>query len=109
MVAAVVGFSTYLQARIVSKAVEAEALDAAAAIALGVSADLGEHAATPTAAELGDLLADYRKAVPAVQSITVTSAAPPLVVASTEGNAPTRAIALGQRAVGGRAASRPGR
>ncbi|HET9314345.1 MAG TPA: ATP-binding protein [Vicinamibacteria bacterium] len=101
VVAAVVGFSTYLQARIVSKAVEAEALDAAAAIALGVSADLGEHAATPTAAELGDLLADYRKAVPAVQSITVTSASPPLVVASTEGDAPARAIALGQRAVGG--------
>ena len=102
VVAAVVGFSTYLQARIVSKAVEAEALDSAAAIALGVSADLGEHATTPTASELGDLLADYRKAVPAVQSITVTGASPPQVVASTERAAPVRALALGQRAVGGR-------
>ena len=43
VIAAVVGLSTYLQARIVARAVEAEALDAAAAIALGVSADLGEH------------------------------------------------------------------
>jgi hypothetical protein len=41
VVAAVVGLSTYLQSRIVTRAVEAEALDAAAAIALGVSADLG--------------------------------------------------------------------
>jgi signal transduction histidine kinase len=98
VVAAVVGFSTFLQARIVSKAVEAEALDAAAAIALGVSADLGEHAATPTASELGDLLADYRKAVPAVQSITVTAASPPGVVASTEVDAPARALELGERA-----------
>jgi signal transduction histidine kinase len=102
VVAAVVGFSTYLQARIVGKAVEAEALDAAAAIALGVSADLGEHATTPTASELGDLLADYRKAVPAVQSITVTAAAPSRVVASTEAAAPARAQALGDRAVGAR-------
>ena len=58
MIAAVVGLSTYLQARIVAKAVEAEELDAAAAIALGVSADLGEHIQAPTTAELVDLLAD---------------------------------------------------
>ena len=74
VIAAVVGLSTYLQARIVARAVEAEALDAAAAIALGVSADLGEHTQAPSTAELVDLLADYRKAVPAVRSITVTAA-----------------------------------
>ena len=99
VVAAVVGISTYLQFRIVAGAVETEALDAAAAIALGVSADLGEQAATPSAAELTGLLGDYRKAVPAVQSITITSASPPSVVASTEAVAPPRALPLGERAV----------
>ncbi len=98
VVAAVVGLSTYLQATIVERAVEAEALDAAAAIALGVSADLGEQAAPPSAADLTDLLADYRKAVPAVQSITVTSAgaAPE---ASTELAPPPRASWLGAQAL----------
>ena len=99
VVAAVVGLSTYLQARIVAQAVEAEALDAAAAIALGVSADLGEHTTTPSAAELVDLLGDYRKAVPAVQSITVTTASPVAIVASTEATAPPRALSLGEQAV----------
>jgi signal transduction histidine kinase len=98
VVAAVVGLSTYLQANIVSRAVEAEALDAAAAIALGVSADLGEHSASPTPAVLSELLADYRKAVPAVQSITVTEAdgAAPT---STEAPPPPRAAWLGQQAL----------
>lgn len=99
VIALVIGLSTYLQARIVARAVEAEALDAAAAIALGVSADLGEHTTAPSTAELVDLLADYRKAVPAVQSITVTAALPPAVVASTEREPPSRALALGARAV----------
>ena len=72
VIAAVVGLSTFLQARIVARAVEAEAVDAAAAIALGISADLGEHTTTPSTDELVDLLADYRKAVPAVQSSTIT-------------------------------------
>ncbi len=99
VVAVVIGLSTYLQARIVARAVEAEALDAAAAIALGVSADLGEHTTTPSTTELVDLLADYRKAVPAVHSITITGLAPSGVVASTEPSPPTRALALGERAV----------
>jgi len=99
VIAAVVGLSTYLQARIVAKAVEAEELDAAAAIALGVSADLGEHLQAPTTAELVDLLADYRKAVPAVRSITVTAIAPPSVVAGTDTAVPNAALGLGARAV----------
>ena len=99
MIAAVVGLSTYLQARIVAKAVEAEELDAAAAIALGVSADLGEHIQAPTTAELVDLLADYRKAVPAVRSITVTAVAPPWIVAGTDAAVPDAALGLGERAV----------
>lgn len=99
VVAAVVGLSTFLQARIVARAVEAEALDAAAAIALGVSADLGEHTSTPSTADLVDLLADYRKAVPAVQSITVTAAAPAAILASTDVSAPTRTLSLGMQAV----------
>jgi two-component system, NtrC family, sensor kinase len=94
-----VGLSTYLQARIVARAVEAEALDAAAAIALGVSADLGEHTSTPTTADLVDLLADYRKAVPAVQSITVTAAAPATILASSDVTAPLRTLSLGAQAV----------
>jgi two-component system NtrC family sensor kinase len=101
-VAAVVGLSTYLQARIVARALEAEALDAAAAIALGVSADLGEHTSLPTTAELVDLLGDYRKAVPAVRSITVTGPGlgTPELVASTAGTPPERVLSLGHQAVG---------
>jgi two-component system, NtrC family, sensor kinase len=99
VVAAVIGLSTYLQARIVARAVEAEALDAAAAIALGVSADLGEHTTSPSTADLVDLLADYRKAVPAVQSITITAAAPGTIVASTDVSAPARTLSLGVQAV----------
>jgi two-component system, NtrC family, sensor kinase len=100
-VASVVGLSTYLQARIVSRAVEAEALDAAAAIALGVSADLGEHTTAPSVADLVDLLGDYRKAVPAVHSITVTAgdAGRARVVASSAATAPLRAVPLGELAV----------
>jgi len=101
VVAAVVGLSTYLQARIVARAVEAEAVDAAAAIALGVSADLGEHSTTLSTDDLVDLLADYRKAVPAVQSITITAAAPAAVVASTDATPPPRALPLGEQAVAG--------
>jgi signal transduction histidine kinase len=99
VVAAVIGLSTYLQARIVARAVEAEALDAAAAIALGVSADLGEHTTSPSTADLVDLLADYRKAVPAVQSITVIAASPAAIVASSDVSAPARTLALGEQAV----------
>ncbi len=99
VIAAVVGLSTFLQARIVARAVEAEALDAAAAIALGVSADLGEHVQAPTTPELVELLADYRKAVPAVRSITVTAADPPGVVAGSDTQAPPEALRLGQQAV----------
>ena len=99
VVAVVVGLSTYLQARIVARAVEAEALDAAAAIALGVSADLGERTTAPSAAQLVALLGDYRKAVPAVQSITVTAASPSAIVASTDTAAATRALGLGEQAV----------
>jgi two-component system NtrC family sensor kinase len=101
VIASVVGLSTYLQARIVARTVEAEALDSAAAIALGVSADLGEQATTPTTAELVALLGDYRKAVPAVRSITVTSSASGAVVASTELEPPLRALELGAAAVAG--------
>jgi two-component system NtrC family sensor kinase len=101
VVAAVVGLTTFLQARIVGRTVEAESVNAAAAIALGVSADLGEHASPPTAADLLDLLADYRKAVPAVRSLTVTAAGagPGTVIASTEAPPPSRALALGEESV----------
>jgi two-component system NtrC family sensor kinase len=100
VVAAVVGLSTYLKARIVAQAVEAEALDSAAAIALGVSGDLGEHATAPSTSDLVDLLADYRKAVPAVESLTVISASPPAIVATTETTAPPPpALELGRQAV----------
>jgi signal transduction histidine kinase len=101
VVAAVVGLGTFLQARIVARAVEAEAVDAAAAIALGVAADLGEHETTPSTDELVDLLADYRKAVPAVRSITVTAASPAVVVASSDTTPSPRARPLGERAVAG--------
>jgi signal transduction histidine kinase len=101
VVAGVVGLSTYLQWRILARAVEAEAVDAAGAVALGLAADLGEHAALPTAAELVGLLADYRKAVPAVQSITITAGSngPSVFVASTETPPPPRALRLGEQAV----------
>jgi len=96
VVVVVVGLGTYLQTQIVSRAVEAEALDAAEAVALGVAADLGEHASPPTVQELAELLGDYRKAVPAVQSLAVTASAS--VVASTEADPPARVAALGAEA-----------
>jgi two-component system NtrC family sensor kinase len=101
VVAVVVGLTTFLQARIVGRTVEAEAVNGAAAIALGVSADLGEHVSLPTTAELQDLLADYRKAVPAVRSLTVTAAGdePSAVIASTEAPPASRALELGEQAV----------
>jgi two-component system NtrC family sensor kinase len=102
VVAFVVSLSTYLQNRIVASAVEAEALDSAAAVALGVTADLGEHPTTPSPQELVELLADYRKAVPAVQSLTVTRANPAgssSIVAGTEAAAPLRVIDLADQAV----------
>ncbi len=104
VVALVVGLSTYLQARIVFRAVETEALDAAAAVALGIAADLGEHTKAPSASELVDLLGDYRKAVPAVQSITVTTGlgATGVAVASSEAPPPAQALRLAEQAVGQR-------
>jgi two-component system NtrC family sensor kinase len=101
VVALVVSLSTYMQSRIVSRAVEAESLDAAEAVALGVAADLGEHTTTPTAAELADLLADYRKAVPAVHSLTITAGptGATSVLASTEAAPPARIRVLAEEAV----------
>ena len=101
VVAVVVGLTTFLLTRIVGRTVEAEALDGAAAIALGVSADLGEHAALPRAEDLVDLLGDYRKAVPAVRSITVVDAGAPSggQLTSTEVPPPARALELGRQAV----------
>jgi hypothetical protein len=111
VVALVVGLSKYLQTRIVFRAVEAEAIDSAAAVALGVSADLGEHERPPSTEELVDLLADYRKAVPAVQSITVTSdATRPSAVVASSAAAPTLPrwicgpAAAGSRAIASRTA-----
>ena len=100
VVAVVVSLSTYMQSRIVSRAVEAEALDAAEAVALGVAADLGEHTTAPTAATLVELLADYRKAVPAVHSLTVAAGAPGAasVLASTEAAPPARVVDLADEA-----------
>ena len=101
VVALVVGLSTYLQTRIVFRAVEGEAIDSAAAVALGVSADLGEHTTLPSTEELVDLLGDYRKAVPAVQSITVTTgtAGPSAAVASSAAPPPAQALRLGRQAI----------
>jgi signal transduction histidine kinase len=96
VVAVVVGLGTYLQTRIVSRAVESEALDAAEAVALGVAADLGEHAAPPSVQELADLLGDYRKAVPAVQSLALTAGG--AVLAATDDEPPARVAALGAEA-----------
>lgn len=99
VVAVVVGLTTLLLTRIVGRTVEAEALDAAAAIALGVSADLGEHPALPGPSELVDLLADYRKAVPAVRSVTLVAAEAGSELTSTEVPPPQRALTLGRESM----------
>lgn len=101
VVAVVVGWTTFLLTRIVGRTVEAEAVDAAAAIALGVSADLGEHQALPTTEDLDGLLGDYRKAVPAVRSISVAApeAGPGAELTSTEVPPPPRALELGRESM----------
>jgi signal transduction histidine kinase len=99
-IAVVVGGTSYLQDRITARAVEGEALDAAAATALGIAADLTEREAVPTAAELEDMFGQYVNAVPAVRAVTVvgTQGARAEVEVSTESRPAKDVLALAERA-----------
>ncbi len=99
VVAAVVSLTTFVLMRLVGHTLETEALDAAAAIALGVSADLADQPEAPSTAELDELLTDYRKAVPAVRSITVVIPNDDGLLVSTELPPPARAAQLGRLAL----------
>ena len=69
--ALVVGGTTYLNQRLIEQAVEREAIDAAAAAAMGVAANLTERDELPSGAELEALLADFTQAVPSLRALTV--------------------------------------
>jgi two-component system, NtrC family, sensor kinase len=72
VVAAVVGVATLLENRIVVGVVETEAMDAAAATALGIAGELSERPNSPTEADLDAMLFDFTRAEPALRSLTVT-------------------------------------
>jgi two-component system, NtrC family, sensor kinase len=101
VVATVVGATTFLENRILVGVVENDALDAASATALGVAAELIERQGIPTTPDLEEILGDFTRAVPALQSLTVVRAAGeegPAVV-STDVNPSADALALAHRAI----------
>jgi signal transduction histidine kinase len=100
VVAAVVSVATLLENRIVVSAVETEAMDAAAATALGLAAELSERPSFPTDADLDAMLFDFTRAVPGLRSLTVTQegdAGEPAVVTTDDAPSPV-AVAQARRA-----------
>ena len=100
VVSAVVGAATLLENRIVVGAVEAEAMDAAAATALGIAGELSERASFPSEADLDAMLFDFTRAEPALRSLTVTregEAGGPTVVTTDDTPSP-QAVAQARRA-----------
>src|SRR5262245_49066707 len=109
VVAMIVGATTLVENRIVVGVLETEALNAAAATALGAAAELTERESSPGTAELEEILGDFTRAVPALESLTVTRAPGPGTpasepgVVSTEGNPSAEGLALAARAIEARA------
>ncbi|HEY3121007.1 MAG TPA: ATP-binding protein [Vicinamibacteria bacterium] len=99
--AVVVGGTTYLLESIVEKAVEDEAVEAAAASALGVAAELTEREELPTQSALDDILADFMRAVPALRGLTVVRADGDAVTvhASTDARPPIGVRTLSRQAI----------
>ncbi|HEV8253424.1 MAG TPA: ATP-binding protein [Vicinamibacteria bacterium] len=99
--AVVVGGTTYLLERIIEKAVENEAVEAAAASALGVAAELTEREGLPSQAGLDEILADFTRAVPALRGLTVVRADAEGVAvhASTDSRAPMGVRRLSREAI----------
>jgi signal transduction histidine kinase len=99
--AVVVGGTTYLLERIIEKAVEDEAVEAAAASALGVAAELTEREGLPSQTSLDEILADFTRAVPALRGLTVMRAVEGGVEvhASTDARAPMGVRRLAREAI----------
>jgi len=110
VVVLVVGVATLLENRIVARVVETEAMDGAAATALGVAGELGERASFPTEGELDALLSSFTRAEPSLLSLTVTREHGLPAVATTDDDPAPEALALARAAVqeGRRVASAPG-
>jgi signal transduction histidine kinase len=109
LVAAIVGVTTVLENRIVVGAVEAEAMDAAAATATGVAGEIAESASFPDEDALDAMLSEFTRAEPALESLTVVRASGEPRVVTTADAAPAEALALAERALReGPAASPPG-
>jgi two-component system, NtrC family, sensor kinase len=110
VVAAVVGVTAVLENRTVGVAVEAEAMEAAAATATGVAGELAERDAFPSEDELDALLSEFTRAEPALESLTVTSAGTAPVLVTTADVPPEEALPLAARATqaGARVASASG-
>ena len=100
VVAAVVGVATLLENRIVVSVVETEAMDAAAATALGIAGELSERPGFPSDADLDAMLFDFTRAVPALRSLTVTREGEPSgpVVVTTDDAPLPEAVAQAHRA-----------
>jgi two-component system NtrC family sensor kinase len=100
VVAAVVGVATWLENRIVVGAVETEAMDAAAATALGIAGELSERGTFPAEADLDAMLFDFTRAEPALRSLTVTRDGDPggAAVVTTDDDPSPEAVAQAQRA-----------
>ena len=100
VVAVVVGVATLLENRIVVGVVETEAMDAAAATALGIAGELSERPSFPSEADLDAMLFDFTRAEPALRSLTVTregDTGGPEVVTTDDSPSP-EAVAQARRA-----------
>ena len=99
VVASVVGVATLLENRIVVGVVETEAMDAAAATALGIAGELGERPTSPSEADLDAMLFDFTRAEPALKSLTVTRVGEgegPAVVTTDDAPSPEAVAQAGQ-------------
>jgi signal transduction histidine kinase len=110
VVAGVVGVTAALENRIVGGAVEAEAMEAAAATATGVAGELAERGAFPDDESLDAMLSEFTRAEPALESLTITRAGAEGVLVTTADAPPAEALALAARATreGARVASAAG-
>ena len=102
VIAAVVGLSTYLQSRIVARRGRGRGGRCGRRCRpRALRRPRRAHRAAHRRPSWSSLLADYRKAVPAVQSITITAGAPgpTIAVASTDAPPPPRALRLGEQAI----------
>lgn len=102
--AAIVGGTRFFEEGITLAVVEREAVDAASATALGVSAELPPGEGTPTTEELAEILDQFAQAVPTLRAVTVVRASQDglAVIASTDPSSSRGAVAVARQAIDSR-------